>query len=363
MDLDDFRSVMDNAGVDVWTFIDTAILVASLDYGQELKRRRDNIVERLYATSMANKCRNCDFGGGGSVAEAAVGRVNGRIHEETEEEEEEEEEGEAVAVAAAAEEEEVREKSVNGEDDDDFDPFAGLFDDEQKSILDIKERLEDPDLSEDSLVELLQNLEDMDITFQALQETDIGRHVNRVRKHPSNNVRRLAKQLVKKWKETVDEWVKFNQPGDLEPPSLIADEDSPVQKALHNSNRQQVPDFGYSPVPQNGSSGSSRNSNITEPERKPRPVAAAPPPRRESPSPAKPSRPSPSQQNMQRDKEHKEVDFDTARKRLQQNYRHAENAKKQRTIQVMDIHEIPKPKKGGFFPRKGGSSQGGGRHW
>jgi hypothetical protein len=29
---------------------------------------------------------------------------------------------------------------------------------------------------------------------------------------------------------------------------------------------------------------------------------------------------------------------------------------------VMDIHDIPKPKKGGFFPRKGGSSQGG-RHW
>ncbi|VVB07406.1 unnamed protein product [Arabis nemorensis] len=52
-------------------------------------------------------------------------------------------------------------------------------------------------LSEEALVELLQNLEDMDITFQALQETDIGRHVNRVRKHPSNNVRRLAKQLVK----------------------------------------------------------------------------------------------------------------------------------------------------------------------
>nr|VDD34206.1 unnamed protein product [Brassica oleracea] len=347
MDLDDFRTVMDNAGVDVWTFIDTAILVASLDYGHELKQRRDNIVERLYATSMANKCRNCDYGGGGTVVEAAAGaRANGRVHEETEEEEEE-----------------VREKSVNGDDeedddDDDEDPFAGLFDDEQKSILEIKEKLEEPNLSEGDLVELLQNLEDMEITFQALQETDIGRYVNRdrVRKHPSNEVRRLAKQLVKKWKETVDEWVKFNQPGDLHPPSLIADEDSPQQRAVH----QQVPDFGYSPAPQ-----ASKHSNITKPERsRPRPVAPPPPPRTESPSPAKPSRPSPSQQPpIQREKEHKEIDFDSARKRLQQNYRQAENAKKQRTIQVMDIHEIPKPKKGGFFPRKGGSSQGGGRHW
>ncbi|CAN8256774.1 unnamed protein product [Cochlearia groenlandica] len=349
MDLDDFRSVMDNAGVDVWTFIDTAILVASLDYGQELKQRRDNIVERLYATSMANKCRNCDFGDGGSVTETAAAAAAARVHEETMEEEEEEE---------------VREKSVNGEDEEeDFDPFAGLFDDEQKSVVEIKERLEDPNLSEEALIELLQNLDDMDITFQALQETDIGRNVNRVRKHPSNSVRTLAKQLVKKWKETVDEWVKFNQPGDIETPSLIADEDSPQQRALHNGNRQQVPDFGYSPVPhtQNGYSSSSKIGNITESERKQRPVA--PPTRRESPSPAKLSRPSPSQQTIQREKEHKEVDFDTARKRLLQNYRQADNAKKQRTIQVMDIHEIPKPKKGGFFPRKGGTSQGGSRHW
>ena len=54
---------------------------------------------------------------------------------------------------------------------------------EQRKILEIKEQLEDPDQSEDFLVELLQNLADMDITFQALKETDIARHVNRLRKH------------------------------------------------------------------------------------------------------------------------------------------------------------------------------------
>ncbi|CAL5383340.1 unnamed protein product [Camellia sinensis] len=51
--------------------------------------------------------------------------------------------------------------------------------------------------SEDSLVELLQSLADMDITFKALKETDIGRHVNRLWKNPSNDVRRLVKQLVR----------------------------------------------------------------------------------------------------------------------------------------------------------------------
>lgn len=42
------------------------------------------------------------------------------------------------------------------------------------------------------------------------------------------------------------------------------------------------------------SGSSSKNSYVSEPERKPRPVAP-PPPRRESPSPAKPSRPIPVQ--------------------------------------------------------------------
>ncbi|KAL7224371.1 hypothetical protein ACSBR1_025766 [Camellia fascicularis] len=46
---------------------------------------------------------------------------------------------------------------------------------------------------------------DMDITFKALKETDIGRHVNRLWKNPSNDVQRLVKQLIRKWKDLVDE--------------------------------------------------------------------------------------------------------------------------------------------------------------
>ncbi|GMP81158.1 hypothetical protein CsSME_00035961 [Camellia sinensis var. sinensis] len=58
---------------------------------------------------------------------------------------------------------------------------------------------------EDSLVELLQSLADMDVTFKALKETDIGKHVNRLWKNLSNDVRRLVKQLIRKWKDLVDE--------------------------------------------------------------------------------------------------------------------------------------------------------------
>lgn len=134
MDLEDFRSILKTAGVDVWTFIDTAILVASLDYATELKERRDKIVERLYATCIASRCRNCDFGNG-------VVDVNKEISR-----------GQHDEVKAAQQASPSTPHSVNGDDDIDIendndiiDPYGGLFDDEQKRILEIKEHLEDPD--------------------------------------------------------------------------------------------------------------------------------------------------------------------------------------------------------------------------
>ncbi|KAF2293162.1 hypothetical protein GH714_038465 [Hevea brasiliensis] len=155
------------------------------------------------------------------------------------------------------------------EDDGELDSYAGLFDDEQKKILEIKQHLEDPDQSEDSLVDLLQCLADMEIIFKALKETDIGRHVNHLRKHPSDDVRRLVKQLVRKWKEIVDEWVRLNPQGKQASSALMADGDSPQQNILQNGHHQ-VPDFAYSPITHNGSSGSDKNNS--ESERKPKSI-------------------------------------------------------------------------------------------
>lgn len=344
MDLDDFRSILDTAGIDVWTFIDTAILVASLDYGQELKQRRDNIVERLYATSMVTRCRNCDFGDGRHNGYEVKASVDEEKNQETKS-------GKGGSPSTP--------QSMNGEDDG-LDPYGGLFDDEQKRILEIIEHLEDPDQSEDSLVDLLQSLADMDVTFKALQDTDIGRHVNSLRKHSSSDVRRLVKQLVRKWKVIVDEWVKVNRPGEVESSALMADEDSPQQKIPQNGHQQQIPDFVYSPNPHNGSSGSDKNNS--EPERKLKSL----PPRKGPLASVKSTQSTPASPHMQRQREQKESTFDSeklasARRRLQENYKEAENAKRQRTIQVMDIHEIPKPKNAFFAKNKGGGSQG--RHW
>lgn len=350
--MDDVRTIIATSRADVWALIDAAISVASLDHGNELKDRRDGIVERLYS-----QCRNCDV-----VANNPL-QIQSKAAAAATAETEGEHSGDEDAKSP---------QSVHGDDEDDddeehvvveevvegADPYGGLFEDEQSKILQIKQQLEDPHQSEELLFDLLQSLADMDLTFKTLKETDIGRNVNRLRKHPSNEVRGLVKQLVRKWKDLVDEWVGSKHTEDA--PILRSDADSPLLQNIprnHQNGHHQVPEFAYSPNPHNGSSGSDRNNS--EPEQKAKAAIS----RREAPSkppqslPASASAPPPN-------RAHKEssIDLDrlaSARRRLHENYQEAQNAKKQRTIQVMDIHEIPKPKNGFIAKNKGGFQ---GRH-
>ncbi|KAK4411592.1 putative mediator of RNA polymerase II transcription subunitc [Sesamum angolense] len=329
MDPEEFRAILSRSGVGIWAMIEAAIGVASSDYGDELRRRRDKIVESLYAPA-AQLCRSC----------------NGDVHQNVVQDEQyypqnittvynnsddidnnnskkynndDDNTNEDFSKSPSTPESNHRNFS-GGEEEEDLDPYGGLFDDEQTKIVTIKEQLEDPNQSEDAVVDLLQNLADMDITFQALK----------------------------------------------------------------------VPDFGYSPNPQNGRSSVERNYAEHEP--KPRPPQSAP--RREAPSRPPQSVPKSASAPPNRAQREPVIDderLNSARRRLQENYQEAQNglilifgtccyklhygfmlfyadrvgvlvfgvAKKQRTIQVMDIHEIPKPKNAFFAKNKGGFQ---GRH-
>ncbi|CAL9190707.1 probable mediator of RNA polymerase II transcription subunit 26c isoform X2 [Musa acuminata AAA Group] len=343
MEAEDLRRWMRDAGVDLWALIDTAISVAAAEHRQELRARRDGIVQRLYAAGDAGRCRNCGSSGGGSVVprrEEAKGSSSSA------------EKRAAVGAASPPSPESMNRTAAAAEEEeqDDQRTYGRSIDEEQSKILDIKRFLDDPDQSEDSLVRLLQNLADMDITFRALKETDIGRHVNGLRKHPSSEVRRLVKQLVRKWKDLVDEWVTSNSACDTASPAIITDGDSPQQiSGKNNQNGHHVPEFGYSPNPHAGYLSSERNSSESV---EPKAKSAINSTKTNNTSTHAPSSASPAHKV----KEHKDSLLDperlaSARKRLHENYQEAQNAKKQRTIQVMDIHQIPKPK----IPRKGGS--------
>uniref|UniRef100_J3NBP1 TFIIS N-terminal domain-containing protein n=2 Tax=Oryza brachyantha TaxID=4533 RepID=J3NBP1_ORYBR len=232
----------------------------------------------------------------------------------------------------------------------------------ESKILAIRDFLEDPDQSEDELVSLLQSLADMDITYKALQETDIGRHVNGLRKHPSGEVRQLVKLLVRKWKEIVDDWVRLHNSGGDGGSSVLTDGDSPDKIQGRNYQNAQVSDFKYSPSPQrhNGlSSERSSNNNGIESMIEKRRTSPAPAYHNNKQNSSISYSTSSSSAPVRTMREQKDTlmdleKLDSARKRLQENYQEAQNAKKQRTIQVMDIHDIPKPKNRNAFIRKGG---------
>ncbi|XP_051140706.1 probable mediator of RNA polymerase II transcription subunit 26c [Andrographis paniculata] len=363
MDSDEFRAVLSRSRVGIWEMIEAAIRVAGSDHGEELRRRRDGIVESLYATA-GRRCPNCsgdveeghrsearnDTAGNSDGLDDRDDRENDKVCIDEDDDEDDDEKSNRNLIEDFGKSPDHRNLSEEG---DDLDPFGGLFDDEQTTIISIKEQLEDPHQSDESIVELLQTLSDMDITFQALKETDIGRYVNQLRKHSSNEVRRLVKHLVRKWKETVGEWVSVNEPHGSS--NLLADADSPQPSIPRNrqNGHHQVPDFGYSPNPRNGNSSAERN--YVEHEPKPKPSQSAP--RREPPS--RPPQPVPKPTStppnkMQGGSVIDDERLNSARKRLQENYQEAQNAKKQRTIQVMDIHDIPKPKKAFFAKNKGG---------
>ncbi|KAL6518494.1 hypothetical protein OROGR_018996 [Orobanche gracilis] len=346
MDSDEFRAILSRSGFGIWDMIDAAIRVASSDYGDELRRRRDRIVESLYE----HLCRNCS----GAVDGEYVARdqrlyhTNNNSYDDVDDKYNSPDDAKKLNVIDDDDDDDKINKRIadefskspltpesnhrdfsGGEDEDDVDPYGGLFDDEQTRILSIKDQLEDPDQSEYAVVELLHNLSDMDITFQALKETDIGRHVNRLRKHSSNEVRGLVKQLVSKWKETVNEWVKVNQPQAAS--NLIADVDSPQQNIPKNqqNGHHQVPDFGYSPIPKVGSSSAERNHA----EHETKPILPQSAPRREPPSrkpQTAPKSPSASASAPPPNRAQKEPALDderlnSARKRLQENYQEAQN--------------------------------------
>ncbi|XP_057795446.1 probable mediator of RNA polymerase II transcription subunit 26c isoform X2 [Salvia miltiorrhiza] len=162
MDLNEFRSVMSDSGIDVWTWIDMAISVASADHEIELRNRRDGIVQKLFASP----CENC-----------------------------------------------VKRNESDQQNHQGIQPDKNVeHDDEHRKILQIKNLLDDHSQNEKSMIELLQRLLDMNTTFTTLKETEIGKHVTKLRKHSSNEVRRLVKVLVRKWRDTVDEWVRQNTP-------------------------------------------------------------------------------------------------------------------------------------------------------
>jgi hypothetical protein len=78
----------------------------------------------------------------------------------------------------------------------------------------------------------------MQLSVSALKATEIGRAVNGLRKHSSQQIRHLVQTLIQGWKILVDEWVSTtnvaladNSPGTSNP-SVVDDDDDDEEEGL-----------------------------------------------------------------------------------------------------------------------------------
>ncbi|KAI3667102.1 hypothetical protein L6452_42148 [Arctium lappa] len=277
-------------------------------------------------------------------------------------------------------------------------------------VMRIKEIIDNsPDESLTALCNSLTKLQLMAISVETLKATEIGKSVNALRKHASNDVRQIARSLIEVWKDMVDEWVNATTkiavseatPESMNP-SVLDEEDglpspplddlsflnphsmslelseffdgmddygNPRKSGEFNKNRdnggkppvgkqnvskwkQQKPLNEQTMIPKEGTDPFLTKQPTFIKPRKP-PIANSSPGRRMKPNmerklqnPEKPNLPkrpiAPHIKPRSSDEETVQDKLEVTKRKLQERYQQAENAKRQRTIQVMELHDLPK---------------------
>uniref|UniRef100_A0A0D9XI94 alanine--tRNA ligase n=1 Tax=Leersia perrieri TaxID=77586 RepID=A0A0D9XI94_9ORYZ len=140
------------------------------------------------------------------------------------------------------------------------------------------------DSSEESVIDLLRALQAVPMTFETLEKSKIGKTVTGLRKHPSEQVRSLAGELCNNWKALVNDHLTSSISKTKIAPDSAADHSKKTAAAAH----------------------------------KPAPAAAA----------AKKTTPN--------DRKEALAKLAVAKRKLEEGYKEAASAKKQRMIQVID---------------------------
>ncbi|KAI9115331.1 hypothetical protein K1719_013650 [Acacia pycnantha] len=174
-------------------------------------------------------------------------------------------------------------------------------------ILRIKEILHNSKEESDSvLFESLRRLQPLALTVDHLKETEIGKAVNPLKKHGSKEIRQLARTLIDGWKEIVDQWIKSTE--------AIEGNKNPVFHKKSNT-------------------GPKMQQQQVKIVIRRRPLVA--------------------QQDCQKFKCSDDVSvqakLEGTKRKLHDSYQQAANAKKQRAIRVMELHDLPK--QGNIGPR------------
>ncbi|KAL4376358.1 hypothetical protein GQ457_02G024920 [Hibiscus cannabinus] len=190
--LEQWKNYFRTTNSNIFDIIKHAIMVAALDCPKEFRLRREHIADKLFTCNFT-RCSGCDD------ARETNGETGGS-----------------------------KESNTNSSGDDPLlhqigsnyshgDAEALIDEIEQESmivgeVLRIKDIFLNTQDEPDSLLfEALRRLQLMALTIDILKATEVGKAVNRLRKHSSMQIRSLAQTLIEGWKELVGEWVTVTE--------------------------------------------------------------------------------------------------------------------------------------------------------
>ncbi|KAG2279396.1 hypothetical protein Bca52824_050616 [Brassica carinata] len=350
--LDHWRGYFRRADSDIFQIIDHAIMVAAADSPIKFKTKRDKIAELLFSCRVA-RCNGCDHlelsipgedtavdevGGGSKESNNQIVRNNYSYEDEAE------------ALSDAIEE----------------------FSIVSKEVVRIKEVLINKDHeTHQVIIESLRKLKLMSLDVDILKSTEIGKAVNGLRKHGSDQIRQLAKTLIAEWKELVDQWVNTTKdiagaggtPESANPsvvdeeeeegafPSLPYDVDifTPEANGFEILNGDFFDSLDFDGNPCDSGEEHERRTQKRRPKgtqmriqdasfRSIKPSSLADRTRRPLKQEQKRKAPGPQQEKLKG--LGPDAKFEFAKRKLQESYQQHDKAKKQRTIQVLET--IPK---------------------
>ncbi|KAH6783070.1 hypothetical protein C2S52_008029 [Perilla frutescens var. hirtella] len=291
--LDTWRDYFRSSNSDIFSVIEHAIMVAACDCPNDFKAKRDGIAELLFTCGMSLKGVDGDeeFKTGGSK-DSEVNAKN-RVGDQ----EDYDHDLEAVT-------DEIEEES--------HDQFL-------EEIVRIKGVIdESAGKSTEVLLESLRRLQSMPMSVQILKSTMIGKSVYALQKHGSKDIRNLGRRLVVEWRRVVYNALAAEETkSDVEEVAFLGDsKESTMKKEAPNAGCRQPNSDNVMKVQQNG----------TLIQKKPLP-----------------------QQQEEADKLNRvneavseQTRLEAAKRKLHQRYQEAENAKKRRMIQVVELRDLPK---------------------
>ncbi|KAI3709005.1 hypothetical protein L2E82_38682 [Cichorium intybus] len=294
----EWRNYLQNGNGDIFEILKRAIMVAASDHPTEFQIRRHNIAQTLLSGELikrfeSDKCKKqCPKETKEETLVSEALNTSVLINEE----------GHEYSKCHGKPPNMLTVKLISGRkfqiplgpvttENKVDDHGARVYSEEVAEVLRIKKILdksEDKSESESVVCDLLAKLQSMGLSMETLEETMIGKTVSVLKKHASEKVRQIARTLVKAWKRTVDEWIK-KQSNNVEPTSQH------VKPTNLNMNTERKLE-GSEKASMTGNGGEMDSSDILE----------------------------------------------AAKRKLQEGYKNAENIKKKRRVQMMEVHEVMK---------------------